>query len=220
MSSPESITHQAAWQRAGIPFVGLTAGFAEYEIASEFGHTVLTKLAIKCHLQQQADQWYSENIKGKCIGVHYRGTDSYKLALSYGGGMKIETYVTYLKKVLDKSSCIFVCSDQAQFISRMKSVFPGRVVARNIKRSYTGDPIHFDGGSQQTRDAFIDILILAKTGLVFQSGSNYANLVRFINPHIKIISAGHRKGPHSRIKHIPNYIFPIPKRDFFDHYRK
>ena len=123
--------------------------------------------------------------------------------------MTIDSYITYLKKVLDKDSYIFACSEKEQFITRMRTTFPGRVIARDIRRSYTDESIHENYDPQQIRDAFIDLLILSKTELIYTVGSNFTDIVRFLNPTIKIICF------EPRNKRIPNYL-PVPNKDLVE----
>ena len=139
------------------------------------------------------------------MAVHYRGTDVRK----YKDGwckrrykIDLKSYVTYLKAVLDSQCSIFACSDQAQFIDEMKAVFPGRVFARDIKRSYDDKHLNVDSVPfvnpkrpvidavvyAQERDALIDILVLAKAGLIYTIGSGFINVVRYFNPEIKVVS--------------------------------
>ena len=97
--------------------------------------------------------------------------------------------------MLDSQCSIFACSDQAQFIDEMKAAFPGRVFARDIKRSYNDWPLHFHSAScadqdiyAQQRDALIDVLVLAKAGLIYTTGSGFVDVVRYFNPETKIVS--------------------------------
>ena len=178
--------------------------FSRDRISSEFGHKIISTLSIKQELQQQADQWCQTNIKRNFIAIHYRGTDSLFLRK-----VTIDAYITYLKKVLDKDSYIFTCSEKEQFITQMKTTFPSRVVARNIKRSYTDEAIHLGCDPQQIRDAFIDLLILSKAELIYTVGSTFTDIVRFLNPAIKIICL------QPRAKRIPNYI-AVPEKDLVE----
>ena len=167
-------------------------------ISSEYGHQVLTRLSIKEDLQKSANEWFESHIKGDWVAVHYRGTDVVKgkdgiCKLRYT--IELKPYVTYLKEVLDSQCSIFACSDQAQFIDEMKAAFPERVFARDIKRSYDNAPIHLhhvpfaEGDNyEQEIDALIDVLVLAKAGLIYTTGSGFVDVVRYFNPETKIVS--------------------------------
>ena len=204
----EPITHIKHLRNLGLNLRMLLAEFSRHKISSEYGYKIISKLSIKQDLQQQADKWYRSNIKGNCIGVHYRGTD----AMSQRQ-ITIESYITYLKKVLNTDSYIFACSEKEQFITQMKAVFPGRIVTRNIRRSQTDEAIHIGCDPQQIQDAFIDILILSKTKLIYTVGSNFTDCVRFLNPAIKIICL------QPRNKRISNYL-PVPEKAFVEKAKK
>ena len=200
----EPITQIQHMRHLGINLREVLAEFSRNRISSAFGHKIISTLSIKQELQQQADQWYQTNIKKNFIAIHYRGTDAL-----FQRKMTMDAYITYLQKVLDKDSCIFACSEKEQFITRMKTAFPGRVVARDIKRSHTDEAIHFGCDSQQIRDAFIDLLILSKAELIYTVGSTFTDIIRFLNPAIKIICL------QPRAKNIPNYL-PVPEKDLVE----
>ena len=179
----------------------LWENYAKIAIPSEYGYKIISKLAIKEEFSSQVDEWIDSNLQGDWVGVHYRGTDSQPI--------KMEPYISYLKEVLDDRCNIFACSDRAQFIEQIKKVFPGRVFSREIIRSYDNTSLHRGTeyhGSQQMEDALIDVLILSKAKLIYTTGSWFAEIVRFFNPSVKIISLVRRKY-HEKID---NFI-PVPK---------
>ncbi len=192
-------------------------------ISSEYGHKVITRLSIKEGYQKSANEWLESHIKGDWVAVHYRGTDiraGKKIRYKSRYRIDLKPYVTYLKEVLDSQCSIFACSDQAQFIDEMKAAFPGRVFARDIKRSYDNNPLHLDfirfahcdsqkrdAMYEQERDALIDVLVLSKAGLIYTTGSAFVDVVRYFNPEAKIVSLDGRtigKGKNN---------MPIPERD-------
>ncbi len=181
--------------------------YAKTVIPSEYGYKVISKLAIKGEFSSQADEWAGSNLQGDWIAVHYRGSDR-KVVVKHRLIEK-ESYIAYLKEVLDDHCNIFACSDQAQFIDQIKGAFPGRVFCREIVRSQDGRPLHMDTeyyGAEQMKDALMDILILSKAKLIYTTGSWFVDVVRFFNPSVKIISLSrcsyHRK--------IDNFI-SVPK---------
>ena len=185
-------------------------------IPSAVGYTMFSKLPIRKELKQQADDWLNRHIRGDWVAVHYRGTDIAKGKndiYKYRYLMEPNSYIIYLKEVLDSRCRIFVCSDQAQFIDMMEVAFPGRVFARDIQRSDSDDALHLSPsyrGRQQKRDALIDMLILAKAELIYTTGSSFVGMIRFFNPKIKIVSLC------GAIR--PNYV-PIPRKDLYDSLR-
>ncbi len=183
-------------------------------IPSEYGHKIISELKVKEELQQQADAWANNNLRGDWLAVHYRGTDTRKAA-KYRV-IKIENYIAYLKEVLDDHSNIFACSDQSQFIDQIHAAFPGRVFSRDIQRSDDRNPLHRRSkyaGDQQKRDALIDLLVLSRASLIYTTGSYFIDVLRFLNPEIKIISLDNRGKFY---KNIPNYL-SIPNLSALKH---
>ena len=179
--------------------------YARAKIPSEYGHKIISKLKVKEELQRQADAWTNNNLRGNWLAVHYRGTDTNKFRK-----IEIENYIAYIKEVLDDHSSILACSDQSQFIDQIHATFPGRVFSRDIQRSDDKTPLHKKAkysGNQQKQDALIDLLVLSRASLVYTTGSYFIDVLRFLNPEIKIISLDNRRKFY---KNIPNYL-PIPK---------
>ena len=188
---------------------------------SEYGYKILSKLSVKKDLQKCADEWFANHIEGDWVAVHFRGTDFKDMKIQYKSRYRLllDDYITYLRGVLNKQCSILVCSDQAQFIDKMHIAFPGRVFARDIQRSNDNRMLHIDyeySGAQQKRDAFIDILILAKADLVYTTGSGFVDMLRFLNPLIKIISLDERWLLKSfSIGRGSSHGVPIPEKALF-----
>ena len=184
---------------------------AEHIVPPEFGYRVLSKLRISSEIKEQVDRYINPYADEDWIAVHYRGTDVRELEWRY---MPLESYIFYLKKVLDDRHRIFACSDQAQFIDAMHAAFPGRVFATDVQRSYDEFPIHIGREGRhakphQKREALIDLLILARAELIYTTGSGFVDSVRWFNPHTKIISLDGRKRKG-------NYL-AIPKKEMINH---
>ena len=203
-------------------FYNYIGWFGTFFISSAYGHKILSQLSINPQLEKCANQWTDSNLKGDWVAVHYRGTDvarwkNDKYRRRYR--IDLDPYITYLKEVIGNQYSLFVCSDQAQFIDKMRIAFPNRVFSRDIKRSYDASPIHRHNiirqrakinAFNQEKDALIDLLILAKAKLVYTTGSGFADVARYFNPQIKIISLDQR-----RIGQGKNNV-PIPRKDLYD----
>ena len=188
--------------------------FAKRKISGEYGQDIISKLTIKQEIQQQVDQWCHENMEREYIGVHYRRTDG----LGLRRVIKIEDYIDYLKQVLDDRH-ILACSDTAQFIVAICKEFSGRVITRDITRSNDTRSLHRHepyAGDQQRIDALIDMMILAKTELIYTTGSFYVDAVRFFNPAIKIIALDERRLLY---RGSSNYV-PIPQKHLVEKYQR
>ncbi len=200
------------------------ARFGIFFISSTFGHKILSKLSINQNLERCANQWSADNLKGDWVAVHYRGTDTAKgknTKYRKRYRMALDSYITYLKEMISSQYSLFVCSDQAQFIEKMRIAFPNRVFSRDIERSYDESPLHRHHtvitGTQeridlfnQEKNALIDLLILAKAKLIYTTGSGFVDATRYFNPQTKIISLDQR-----RIGRGKNNV-PIPRKDVYD----
>ena len=199
--TPTTIRQKISWS---LP----ARGMSKHCSPSEIGYTMFSKLPVRKELKEQADDYLNRHIKGDWVAVHYRGTDL-KTTETYRY-IEPDLYIRYLKEVLDSRYRIFVCSDQAQFINMMEVAFPGRVFSRDIQRSDSDNTLHQHPryrGSQQKRDAMVDMLVLAKAELIYTTGSSFASVIRFFNPKVKIVSlCGLRERNH----------ILVPRRDLYD----
>ena len=200
-------------------FISLRLNMREFDchcmhIPSEYAYSVISRLSIKQDIQKQADKWVHSNLTGNWIGVHFRGTDLV-VRKRRGGFVGMDTYIYYLKRIINKHCNIFVCTDQAQFIDLMHDTFPGRVFSRGIQRAYDNRKLHRSpeyAGLQQRIDALMDILILSKAGMVYKTAGEFSCLTRFFNPSVKIISV---IWPDRRYcKHHPENFIRPPIRIF------
>jgi len=190
---------------------------ARKDMTADYGHEVISRLSIRKDLQRQADEWLDTYIKGDWVAVHYRGTDMYTHPRFAERLMSINSYIAYLKEVLDDQSSIFVCTDQAQFIEQVERAFPGRVYYRKIRRSTDTKTLHLrhdnsyndDEAYQQKCDALIDVLVASKARLIYTTGSQFIDITRYLNPHIWIISLNKRWERRNAV----NYL-PIPQASF------
>ena len=186
----------------------------EYLVPPEVGNKTLSKLSIRADLEKHTDEYLALNTNEDWVAVHFRGTDVIVLRkkLPFRYTITLESYIVYLKKVLDSRCRIFACSDQAQFIDEMQVAFPGRVFARDIQRSTDHKELHRRVGKnkhQQKKDAFMDLLVLARAKLIYTTGSGFVDIIRFFNPKTKIVSLDGRKRSGN------NYM-PIPKKDLYN----
>ncbi len=186
----------------------------EYLVPPEVGHKTLSKLSVRSDLEQHVDEYIALNTNEDWVAVHFRGTDVMALRkkLPFRYTITLESYIVYLKEVLDNHCRIFACSDQAQFIDEMRVAFPSRVFARDIFRSTNHKRLHKPVGTghpHQRKDAFMDLLVLARAKLIYTTGSGFVDIIRFFNPKTKIVSLDGRKRSGN------NYM-PIPKKDLYD----
>ena len=192
---------------------------ARKDISAEYGHGVISRLSIRKDIQHEADEWFNKHIKGDWVAVHYRGTDMYTHPRFEERLMAVDSYITYLKEVLDNRCGIFVCSDQAQFINKIQLAFPARVCFREIERSTNTKTLHLRHDNQysdeqayrQKCDALIDVLIASKACLVYTTGSQFIDITRYFNPNIRIVSLNRRW----ERRNTSNYL-PIPQASLLE----
>ena len=195
---------------------------ARKDIAAEYGYRVISQLSIKPDIQHQADQWFDAHVQEDWVAVHYRGTDMYTHPRFEERLMTMDSYIAYLKAVLDGQCGIFVCSDQAQFMDKVQLAFPNRVYFREIRRSSDTKTLHLRHDNQysdkdayqQKCDALIDVLIASKAQLIYTTGSQFIDITRYFNPDIKIVSLNRRWERRSA----SNYI-PIPEQALLERLR-
>jgi len=162
----------------------------QYTSLNEQHKIISSQLPIEPDIHKQVDEYIRLNLKHDWLGVHLRGTDIY-IRTKDGLDSYLDSCIARLKASLDKNSSIFVCSDQAQFVDRMCSEFPGRVFARDIQRSYTHDNLHTSYKYRsflQQKEAMIDLLILAKAKLVYVSLGRYGLCAKLFNPSLELKS--------------------------------
>ncbi len=192
---------------------------ARKDISAEYGNNVISQLSIRHDIQHQAGEWLNTHIKGDWVAIHYRGTDMYTHPRFTERLMTMDSYLAYLKAVLDDQCSIFVCSDQAQFIDKVQLAFPNRVCYREIGRSTDTQALHLrydncdsnEEAYRQKCDALIDVLIASKARLIYTTGSQFIDISRYLNPNIRIISLN----KNWKKRDAPNYL-PIPKRALLD----
>ena len=116
----------------------------EHLVPPEVGNKTLSKLSIRADLEKHTDEYLALNTNEDWVAVHFRGTDVIVLRkkLPFRYTITLESYIVYLKEVLDNRCRIFACSDQAQFIDEMQVAFPGRVFTRDTQRSTDHKELH------------------------------------------------------------------------------
>ena len=105
-------------------YTGIRIG--EYIVPPKIGHKTLLKLSVRSDLETHIDEYIALNTNEDWVAVHFRGTDviALKDKLPFRYTITLESYIFYLKEVLDNHCRIFACSDQAQFIDEMQVAIP------------------------------------------------------------------------------------------------
>lgn len=172
---------------------------AEGKLSRHEAHRLIEKyIHLRPEVQQEADAFVQQNFAGQghIIGLHYRGTDkdSEAARLSYEEVFKrIEHYVDGTHKIKDFK--IFVASDEAKFIEKIKERFPGRIITSDAVRSQNGQALHFDQSMdkyQMGKSALMDALLLSRAHVLFRTSSNLSLWSTYFNPNMNVFSLSER----------------------------
>ena len=93
-------------------------------------------LRVKKKIIKKANDFFKQNLKGKTLAIHYRGT-SYKTSANHPYPAPIEQsidYVKYLKKKYNYKN-IFLCTEDLNFFNSMKNNFKTNLFYFNSFRS-------------------------------------------------------------------------------------
>lgn len=126
------------------------------------------------------------------IGIHYRGNDK-----------KTEAPRVNYKKVFklveknipkDKEFCIFVATDEQQFLDSINKAYPGLVISTDSQRSSNGKAVHhlFHNSYETGEQALIDCLLLSRCSLLIRTSSNLSLWSTFFNPELPVVLLNNR----------------------------
>ncbi len=155
-------------------------------------HLIHKYITIKPEILRQVDAFIQANIHGeKLIGIHYRATDKFT---SEAEQISPEMVCAKVREVLlniqnDKVK-IFVATDSAPFLQKMKNSFGAKVIFFDMKRSPDNVPIHMNkqiDGYTRGKWALLDCLMLSKCDLLVRTSSNLSNVSMLFNPAVPVI---------------------------------
>jgi hypothetical protein len=154
----------------------------------------------------------------RALGVHYRGTDKVRESprVPYDSVRKnIEHYL----KLFPDTDCIFVSTDDANFLDHLRSVSIGRPIVwrEDAFRSRDGSSVHESAVTDQyqmNRDAIVNCLILSRCAALLKTASILSGWSKLFNPSLPVIMLsrpheGHLWFPESAL--IRECLFePVP----------
>lgn len=151
-------------------------------------------IKVKSHILNRVDHFAKKHFKNHfIIGIHYRGTDKVRSKAPRVSYQKVFKIIR--KKIAQHGSDdwrLFVATDEAEFLAKIKKAFPKRVIATKAIRSNNGEPVHKSriNPYQAGEDALIDALLLSKTNLLIRTSSNLSIWSSYLNPDlpVKILS--------------------------------
>lgn len=89
--------------------------------------------------------------RGKCLGVHVRGTDFKKNFNGHPKAISVEKYINQVEKIFSAHGYryIFLATDEVQTVKKFYEKFGSKLLYYNVLRSENGDSIHY--GTVSTR---------------------------------------------------------------------
>lgn len=158
----------------------------------ELAEKLITKyLVVKKDVQKEVDEYqYKHFYNKKVLGVHYRGTDKKSEAplLPYDN---IERNIIFFLKKYPDTDCIFVSSDDENFITYIvdSSITRPIIYNQDTFRSKNDLPIHSSGQNLYNinRDAIINCLLLSHCDALMKTASILSDWSKLFNPSIPLI---------------------------------
>ena len=129
--------------------------------------------------------WRSEAGSGNIVGVHYRGTDKIEEAPR----VPYDAVAASITSAAPAGSWkLFLATDDARCLEYFHSVFPGRVISRQVHRSFDERPVHKQPGDgyQKGLDALIDCLLLSRCSALYRTPSNLGLVATYFNPRMPV----------------------------------
>ena len=132
------------------------------------------------------------------LGIHYRGTDK-NTDVNEANPISQDEFITVIKDYLKNNNYvknIYCCSDEASFITRIKTDFADlNIVDYDQKRSenklyalHTGCLITDIDMFNHTFAAFVDVFALSKCNTVLKTSSAMSSFSKILNPGLNLIT--------------------------------
>jgi hypothetical protein len=150
---------------------------------------------LKKEITDEVNSFCGAYFGNNVLGLHYRGTDKEREAPRVGWE-KVERNVQYYLKNYHKTDCVFISSDEIDFINyiekQINKQFPKvSVTYRKDKyRSYNRRRLHdrFWGDNyHKGRDALINCLLLSRCNVLMKTASLLSGWSKIFNPELPII---------------------------------
>lgn len=83
--------------------------------------------------------------RGKCLGVHVRGTDFNKNFNGHPKAISVEKYISQIEEIFSTHSYqyIFLATDEVQTVKKISEKFGEKLLYYDVLRSENGDSIHY-----------------------------------------------------------------------------
>lgn len=149
------------------PLLGMKL-FTEAKRYRALQETMQKHVAIEETLRKEFEQISPEFLSGETIGIHVRYTDNRN---------PLQVQLAQLERLAKKHSqaTIFVATDSEMVESKLRAIYPGRIVTTHKSLSASGSPLHRQGlGDEARRSALLDLYLLSKCDyLVYSARSTF-----------------------------------------------
>jgi hypothetical protein len=160
-----------------------------FELAS---YLIKKYLTIREHVMNEVESFCCQYFGNRrVLGVHYRGTDKMEESsiISYDS---MKRNIQYYLDLFPETDCIFVASDDMNFIEYMEKASIGcPVIYRNDSfRSRDGRPVHRSVHTDKykmNRDAIVNCLILSKCDALLKTASILSAWSKLFNPQLPVV---------------------------------
>jgi len=148
-------------------------------------------LAVQDDILHEVDEFCNKYFNNKeVLGVHYRGTDKSTEASSVSYD-KVEKNIKFFLDKFPATSCIFISSDDVNFISYAQHSSIGHLVlSRNDTfRSDNNEPVHWSNQNKYdiNRDAIVNCLLLSRCDALLKTASILSAWSVLFNPKLPLV---------------------------------
>lgn len=153
------------------------------------------------------DELNSLNIDNRALGVHFRGSDKNYDNSKEANSISKSEMLLIVQDYVERNEVpqIFCCSDEQEFVTRLKGLYPYRVIEYKQKRlsSSSEQALHFSGQFSNDADMdaltysnIIDMLALARCNTVLKTSSAFSSFSKILNPALKLYTVSSMKLPY------------------------
>ncbi len=149
-------------------------------------------ITFKPSIVEKVDAFQKKHFVNKFVlGIHYRGTDKKEETPRVPYEQVGEAVQHVLQEIGQGNVCIFVATDEAEFVEYMLRTFGSMVVCNtDVVRSRDDQPLHLSSTRdryQCGKGAIEDCLLLARCTYFIRTSSNMGLWATFLNPKMPVL---------------------------------
>lgn len=185
----------------GMAHLGLPVDY-DPELNLEIGPALVRKyIGLQDRVAAQVDRFIEENMGGRtALGIHYRGTDKKAEAPPVPYDQVRESVAAFLADN-PEFDCIFVSSDEQEFVDFMAREFQGDLPVvwhDDRERSQGGIAVHRSGrgdGYRKAEEAVMNCLLLSRCAALIKTASFLSGWSKLFNAELPVFLLN---PPHQR----------------------